>query len=123
MLLRSVCIAALLSLAGLSQASDQSREALQFKENAKIAGRTLACGDRAGYASLRAASRPLAGLLRDEQSVTQRMEDFDKRARLQRRFADRASDKHRRCQQIAEKAQDSLRYTQLIAPSYPEPED
>ncbi len=100
----------------------QERETRQFQLNAKLAGRTLACGDRAGHATLRSASRELAALLPGDDSVQTHMQAFDKRARLQQRFTQRASNKKRACERIADEIEDNLRFTRLIVPRYPEPD-
>ncbi|MGJ8670713.1 MAG: hypothetical protein ACSHXK_14580 [Oceanococcus sp.] len=100
-----------------AQAEPKNREELQFQLNAKLAGRTLACGDRAGHASMRLASRQLASLLPSGGSLAEHMAAFDQRARLQRNFSNRAGDKHRACQRVSEQLEKNLGYTQLIAPT------
>ena len=107
---------AVLTVSTSAMAEPKNREQLQFELNAKLAGRTLACGDRAGHASMRSASRELAKLLPAEQSISQYMQAFDKRVRLQRKFTSRASDKHRACQRVSQQLEKNLGYTQLIAP-------
>lgn len=88
----------------------------QFWENAKLAGRALACGDAAGKASIRSASRRLSHALGSEHTESQWMQRFDDKVRLHHRFALRASPEHRGCDRNANAIKDSLRRTRVIAP-------
>ena len=116
--LKSCATWVLLLICTAATAEPASREQLQFHTNAKLAGRALACGDRAGHASLRAASRRLAGLLPDSSSVKDYMAQFDKQVRLQQRFASRAkaSNKASVCERVAEELEKNLGYSQIVAP-------
>ncbi len=112
----AVVIAAVASMA-TANADSGSQAEYQFWENAKLAGRALACGDKAGKASIRSASRALSGVLSHEtQSPAQLMDAFDEKVRLHRRFAERASATHRACDRNAKAIKEGLRRTRVIAP-------
>ena len=65
---------------------------------------------------MRAASLNLARVVLDASEIEVRMSDFDRRARLQRSFTDRANNKQRACERIVEQLLENLRYTRLITP-------
>ncbi len=80
--------------------------AYQFDRNALLAGRTLACGDRAGFAAMRSVSRELAERL--EGGVAEQMPRFEERADQQRRFAARKDPQGSTCRRIGEQLRDNL---------------
>ncbi len=87
----------------------------QFSHNAKLAGRSLACGDRAGYAGIRNASKKLLPFLAGGDGSAKSMKAFDKRARLQRRLTERATGKRAVCERIADEIFANLDRTQVIS--------
>lgn len=89
----------------LAGAADTSLS-YQFEQNALLAGRTLACGDRAGFAAMRSVSRNLAARL--EGGVVEQMPRFEERAEQQRRFASRKNPQGSTCRRIGEQLRDNL---------------
>lgn len=80
--------------------------AYQFERNALLAGRTLACGDKAGFAAMRSVSRNLATRL--EGGVTGQMSRFEERAEQQRRFASGKNPSSSTCRRIGQELRDNL---------------
>ncbi len=93
-----------------------------FAENAGLAGRALACGDRAGHAGLRSVSKGLLPMLSQPLDAEAGMQEFDRRARTQMRLARRASGKRQVCERIQDELFRQLDRTRLImTPLMPAP--
>ena len=112
-MLRDFVIAGILLLPlTVTAASDTA--ANQFEDNANLAGRALACGDRAGHAALRSVSSQLASLLPESRSLKQHMAYFDAKVGRQQRFSDGVDPSGSACRRNTEKLQDSLDRTTYI---------
>lgn len=112
--MRSEVLLALLVLSLAGPARAEPRAEYQFSHNAKLAGRAEACGDRAGAAGIRSASKQLVPLLAGQPDFAAQMKAFDKRAKQQRKMTERASGKRAVCERIADEIFDNLHSTRVI---------
>lgn len=97
------------------RATFSPRAEYQFSRNAKLAGRAEACGDRAGAAGIRSASKRLVPMLAPDNDFQGHMDVFDRRAQLQSKLTSRAAGKRAECERVADDIFDNLHRTRVIA--------